>query len=92
MLEYRLFHIFAGVNASEMKRSILFCLLLMLLLPVAAQQQVPLRLLTWNLENLFDTEDDEGFADEEFLPEGTLDKAPLLGEDDGGGPCRSSCG
>ena len=53
-----------------MKRSILFCLLLMLLLPVAAQQRGPLRLLTWNLENLFDTEDDEGFADEEFLPEG----------------------
>ena len=69
LFEYRLFHIFAGVNASEMKRTILLCMCIMVLFPVVAQQKEPLRLLTWNLENLFDTEDDEGFADEEFLPE-----------------------
>ena len=30
----------------------------------------PLRVVSWNVENLFDTLDDEGFTDEEFLPQG----------------------
>ena len=29
-----------------------------------------LRIMEWNVENLFDTIDDEGFRDEEFLPQG----------------------
>ena len=29
-----------------------------------------LRIMEWNVENLFDTVDDEGFRDEEFLPQG----------------------
>lgn len=29
----------------------------------------PLRVMTWNVENLFDTVHDEGFHDEEFLPQ-----------------------
>lgn len=30
----------------------------------------PLRVMEWNVENLFDTLDDDGFRDEEFLPQG----------------------
>ena len=30
----------------------------------------PLRVMEWNVENLFDCNDDEGTADEEFLPKG----------------------
>lgn len=63
-------YIFADENAGVMKRIVVLGLFIVLLSRVAAQQQAPLRLLTWNLENLFDTEDDVGFADEEFLPEG----------------------
>lgn len=35
---------------------------------VEAQQRHPLRVMTWNVENLFDTVHDVGFNDEEFLP------------------------
>lgn len=34
-----------------------------------AQSYYPLRVMTWNVENLFDTIHDEGFQDEEFLPQ-----------------------
>ena len=35
---------------------------------MGAQPLKPLRVMTWNVENLFDTVHDEGFQDEEFLP------------------------
>ena len=35
---------------------------------MGAQSLKPLRVMTWNVENLFDTVHDEGFRDEEFLP------------------------
>lgn len=35
-----------------------------------AQTRRSLRIVSWNVENLFDTLHDEGFHDEEFLPEG----------------------
>lgn len=35
---------------------------------MGAQSVQPLRVMTWNVENLFDTVHDEGFQDEEFLP------------------------
>lgn len=35
-----------------------------------AQRPRPLRVMTWNVENLFDTLHDEGFHDEAFLPDG----------------------
>ena len=54
-----------------MRRSmVLLCLLHLLCAMVAQQVQHPLRLLSYNLENLFDTVHDEGFRDEEFLPQG----------------------
>ncbi len=37
---------------------------------VLAQTHRSLRIVSWNVENLFDTLDDVGFRDEEFLPEG----------------------
>lgn len=49
---------------------VLLCLLHLLCAMVAQPVQHPLRLLSWNLENLFDTVHDEGFRDEEFLPQG----------------------
>ena len=54
-----------------MRRSVvLLCLLHLLCAMVAQQVPHPLRILSWNLENLFDTVHDEGFRDEEFLPQG----------------------
>ena len=49
------------------------CIILSLLLAfvlAAPSQPRTLRLMTWNVENLFDTLHDEGFRDEEFLPAG----------------------
>lgn len=50
-----------------------FCTLLLLtLFAVEAQpKQNRLRLMAWNVENLFDTVHDAGFHDEEFLPQAT---------------------
>jgi hypothetical protein len=36
---------------------------------MGAQSLKPLRVMTWNVENLFDTVHDQGFQDEEFLPQ-----------------------
>ena len=44
---------------------------LLLLCAFGAQAGRPLRVMTWNVENLFDTVHDEGCRDEEFLPNGT---------------------
>lgn len=52
-------------------RHILTCGLLALTSAVAFAQQQGLRLMSWNVENLFDVEHDEGFHDEEFLPTGS---------------------
>ena len=51
-------------------RRILLLLCSLLLLPslLCSQQGHRLRVLVWNVENLFDTVHDEGFNDEEFLP------------------------
>ena len=42
--------------------------LFFILLTASVQAGRPLRVMTWNVENLFDTLHDEGFRDEEFLP------------------------
>lgn len=50
-----------------------FLILALLTVFCSAQTQParrPLRVMSWNVENLFDTLDDEGFRDEEFLPTG----------------------
>lgn len=36
----------------------------------------PLRVMAWNVENLFDTVHDEGFSDEDFLPNGAYQWTP----------------
>lgn len=46
-----------------------FILLLLPFLPMQAQER-RLRLVEWNVENLFDTIHDTGFDDREFLPDG----------------------
>ncbi len=51
-----------------MKFSILICGLLVLCLDLKGQ--IPLRVVFWNVENLFDLHDTEGKDDEDFLPEG----------------------
>lgn len=53
-----------------MRRMILSLMLLCGVCCVAAQSSRKLRLMSWNVENLFDTIHDEGFRDEEFLPQG----------------------
>ena len=54
-----------------MRRAVFFLGVTVLLRVAVAQPQPrPLRLMTWNVENLFDTVHDEGFRDEEFLPDG----------------------
>ena len=51
-------------------RHLLTCALFALA-AVQAPAQTGLRLMSWNVENLFDVEHDEGFNDEEFLPTGS---------------------
>ncbi len=54
-----------------MNRQFLLCIIITCLAACAlAQQRRSLRIVSWNVENLFDTIDDAGFRDEEFLPEG----------------------
>lgn len=54
-----------------MRRAVFFLYALVFLCVAVAQPQPrPLRLMTWNVENLFDTLHDEGFHDEDFLPGG----------------------
>lgn len=48
---------------------LLFIFLLLPLLPIQAQER-RMRLVEWNVENLFDTLHDAGFQDMDFLPEG----------------------
>ena len=49
---------------------LLFSLILLIgLCATVAQSYHPLRVMSWNVENLFDTIHDEGFRDEEFLPQ-----------------------
>ncbi len=53
-------------------RRFLTCGLLGLTMVAAyAQHGEPLRIMSWNVENCFDLEHDEGFQDEEFLPTGS---------------------
>lgn len=49
--------------------SIALILLLMLCSAQTPPERQSLRVMSWNVENLFDTLDDEGFRDEEFLPQ-----------------------
>ena len=44
--------------------------LLTLLLAMQTMAQMPFRVMEYNVENLFDTQDDEGSQDEDFLPQG----------------------
>lgn len=46
-----------------------FFLALCILFQLKAQHPYRLQVMSWNVENLFDTVHDEGFADEEFLPD-----------------------
>ena len=41
------------------------------LVATQAPAQIGLRVMSWNVENLFDVEHDDGFHDEEFLPTGS---------------------
>ena len=52
-----------------MRRWLMLLPLSCLLLTAVAQSGKPLRVMAWNVENLFDTLHDEGFHDEEFLPQ-----------------------
>ena len=45
------------------------CLMWLMCLPAEAQR--PLRILEWNVENLFSTTHNEGHNDQEFMPEGS---------------------
>lgn len=51
-------------------RQQLLIILLLLSPTLLCQTHSPFRLVSWNVENLFDTCHDEGFQDHEFLPEG----------------------
>lgn len=51
-------------------RHLLTCALFVSAVAIATAQ-TGLRLMSWNIENLFDLEHDEGFNDEEFLPTGS---------------------
>lgn len=53
-----------------MKRMLVFILLLFVCHTMVAQER-RFRLVEWNVENLFDTLHDAGFADRDFLPEGS---------------------
>ena len=44
--------------------------LLTLLLAVQTMAQMPFRVMEYNVENLFDTQDDVDYQDEDFLPQG----------------------
>jgi endonuclease/exonuclease/phosphatase family metal-dependent hydrolase len=52
-------------------RRILPVAIFSLLLPVLSAGQISFRVMSYNVENLFDTHDDPETADEEFLPSGT---------------------
>lgn len=53
-----------------MTRLLLFTLSIIVCSSAFVQAGRPLRVVSWNVENLFDTLDDAGFRDEEFLPQG----------------------
>lgn len=52
-------------------KALLLLILLLLPLPTPAQVADTLRVMWYNVENLFDCQDDSAKNDEEFLPEGT---------------------
>lgn len=53
-----------------MMRRIVPLFLILLLCAAGVHSGHPLRVMSWNVENLFDTVHDEGFRDEDFLPQG----------------------
>ena len=56
---------------STLRLSLLFLAFLLGSTGGAAQQRAELWVMSYNVENLFDTEDDPSKADEDFLPEGS---------------------
>ena len=56
---------------SALRLSLLFLAFLLGSTGGAAQQRAELWVMSYNVENLFDTEDDPSKADEDFLPEGS---------------------
>lgn len=54
------------------KITIILALLIAAIMPARAQRTIPLKVMFWNAENLFDTKHDEGKSDEEFTPDGKM--------------------
>jgi hypothetical protein len=46
------------------KITIILTLLLAAIMPARAQRTIPMKVMFWNAENLFDTKHDEGKSDE----------------------------